>query len=188
MGVSAIIQDFPLKNPVIFELEQATEKEGYPVLPFKKKKKGLALSLEAIFFVIIVLIFTTGGLMGFSYLKQSSNIRVAQADMTEIAAAVSQYHYDMGYYPGSLNVLTQKASDNYHGPWLGNIKKTPWNGNYQIKIDGSGTKATRFMIYCSTKRGGNASPPGFPSAGSPDSRWNQAVDNGLYPTIYVIEH
>lgn len=153
-----------------------------------KKKIGALLSMEAMIYIVVVIIFTAMGIGGYRYLKQSARIRTAQADLVEIAAAVSHYHYDMGVYPTNLKVLTQKASDNYHGPWLGRLKKTPWEGDYQIAIDGSGTSARRFVVYCGTSEGSNGQSPGFQIAQDPDKgRLSQTIANGRTPTLYVFE-
>lgn len=155
-----------------------------------KKKLGAILSMETMIYIACVLIFTAMGVCSYTYLRQSSKIRTAQADLVEIAAAVSHYHYDMGVYPTDLKDLTTKASDGYHGPWLGRLKQTPWLGDYKIKIDGSGTSARRFVVYCLAKQGGgDGTPPAFSEVeGKSDTRLNQSVTNGTNPTVYVFEH
>lgn len=150
---------------------------------FQKKKKGTILFIEAVIYIAVVMIFVFGGLGLYSHIQQTSKIKRAQAELTDIAQAVSHYRYDMGKYPASLEDLTATTGDaatEYHGPWLTELKTSPWNNSpYQYQIYPSGR---RFVVFIQNN-GEAGSPPSENTLSQVSSR--HITDEG---TIFVVGH
>lgn len=108
------------------------------------KYHGLALQLDAIGWVIVVLIFMSGVLLSGGYIIESSKISKAKTETASIGAAITQYKYEMGEYPKTLNLLTSvgEGDKSQYGPWLKYIEKDPWNNNYSYSYNETG-----FVIF-----------------------------------------
>lgn len=117
---------------------------------FQMKKKGSVLSIETVLYLVAILIFVGLGLATYSGIQQQSRVKRAQADLADIAQAVSHYHYDMDKYPDTLDDLEKTSGDDktsYFGPWIAEVKKSPWNTDYQYEKYSNGTKDIGFVVY-----------------------------------------
>ena len=83
------------------------------------KKSGFILSLENIAAIAVLLLVVGIGLWNFLDPIRSSKVSSARGECSSIAAAVSQYHYEIGEYPASLKELTKKKGN--FGPWIATI-------------------------------------------------------------------
>ena len=106
------------------------------------KCKGLALSLDAVMYLLVALIIISiAVLLGPGVLEMARNDR-ATSETASIGALVSEYRQEVGNYPASLDDL--KTASGQYGPWLKEVPNDPWNsGNqYRYKYDASG-----FAVY-----------------------------------------
>ena len=106
------------------------------------KKKGLALSLDAVMYLLVaMIIISIAVLLGPGVMEMARNDR-AISETASIGALVSEYRQEVGKYPASLNDL--KTASGQYGPWLKDVPHDPWNsGNqYRYKYDDSG-----FAVY-----------------------------------------
>ena len=118
---------------------------------FKRKGNFLDWMIyDYIFFFVVPLVVMAAG----EYIDSAeANNDVVHADLVEISNAVSQYHYDIGEYPTSLSLLTKTM--NGKGPWLDELKKDPWNQDYQYKIS---SDKKSYVVY-SKMKDGKETPP-----------------------------
>ena len=60
-------------------------------------------------------------------------ISQADVDVETIAKAVKKYHKHTGEYPEKLqDLVTNPGVKGWKSPYLDQVPKTPWNGNYQM--------------------------------------------------------
>lgn len=99
------------------------------------KYKGITLVTDAMFYVIAVLFLIAVGVLGSSYFLEAGKNNKALADTGMLAAKISQYFYEVGKYPSSIDAL--KTAVNQYGPWLvGESPKDPWTQKeYQYSKD-----------------------------------------------------
>lgn len=110
------------------------------------KKKGIALSLEAMFFVAFLMVLAGVGIYGYRDHVEHAARSVAMADLAEISGAMSQFRYDCGRYPVDLKELTKQLDGK--GPWLPELKVDPWGEDYRVLYDNSDPNvATKFIIF-----------------------------------------
>lgn len=132
-----------------------------------KKKRGFILSLDAVIYLLIAVIFVGLGTYGVSEYLEFSRRNAAKNEMATISSAVSHYYYDMGNYPGgnadspssgdrsdSLSILTttdQKQINDVdesgsltYGPWMAVLNNDPWGDSYGLDVD---EENQRFVVY-----------------------------------------
>ena len=116
----------------------------------RTKVCGAILSLEGVFYIAFIAILTSCAIYGYTNHIDSSRNASAQAELTTIASAISQYHYEIGEYPQSLENLTQseQSSGDELGPCLPEIKEDPWRQDYQYVYNDE-----RFIVYSLGKKG-----------------------------------
>ena len=106
------------------------------------KKKGLALSLDAILYLIVALILVSiAVVLGPGILETARNDR-AISETASIGALISEYKQEVGEYPASLDDL--KTASGQYGPWLKEVPSDPWSSGsqYRYKFDNTG-----FAVY-----------------------------------------
>lgn len=104
------------------------------------KKRGwfsIELAICIVVFLILMAVFLPKSM---EFLDQGKRSK-AQSDLSAIGVAVSQYAFEVGEYPEKLDDLKEKKGQ--YGPWLKEIKKDPWNNDYQYKFD----KKDGFVVY-----------------------------------------
>ncbi len=100
-----------------------------------KKRRGFSI-LELIICVTGITMLATLAALGASQVKQSSNEASAKAAVAQLGAAVSQYKYEVGSYPTSLNVLT--GTSGAYGPWVRTMPANDPFGTANCGVNGSG--------------------------------------------------
>ena len=104
------------------------------------KKRGwfsIELAICIVVFLVLMAVFLPKSM---EFLDQGKRSK-AQSDLSAIGVAVSQYAFEVGEYPKKLDDLKEKKGQ--YGPWLKEIKKDPWNNDYQYKFD----KKDGFVVY-----------------------------------------
>lgn len=115
----------------------------------RTKARGAILSLEIVFTIAFIAILTSCAIYGYTSHIDSSKNATARAEISSIASAVSQYHYEVGSYPKKLDKLTDtEGSSDELGPWLPELKKDPWGHSYQYVYNDE-----RFIVYSLGKKG-----------------------------------
>lgn len=110
------------------------------------KKHGAYFILEIAFFLIFVACISLAA-FSFHYgdTMDTGKVNIVKSETSAIGSAVSQYKFEVGEYPSSLNdLLTQKDG---RGPWyVGKGSSAPfddpWHNRYQYKSDDNG-----FTVY-----------------------------------------
>lgn len=95
------------------------------------KKRGwfsIELAICIVVFLVLMAVFLPKSM---EFLDQGKRSK-AQSDLSAIGVAVSQYAFEVGEYPKKLDDLKEKKGQ--YGPWLKEIKKDPWNNDYQYKF------------------------------------------------------
>ncbi len=140
------------------------------------KRKGFLLNFDAITYVVFIIIVVALGIMGTAEYINSAKNDVIRSDLVEISNAVSQYNYDIGEYPTNLSVLTK--TKNSKGPWLDELKKDPWNQDYQYKIS---SDKKRYVVYSKMKDGKGSAP----DVNTPSNNTKASAKDKC---IYIIGH
>lgn len=111
---------------------------------------------DIIGYVFFLGIFLSIGSFGFKAVHEHLVNDSAVAGASTIAAAICQYHYEIGEYPDSLADLVEKKGQ--YGPWLKEVPIDPWSqGNYIYLHDDDG-----FAVYSvGPDRGSNSSLQGI---------------------------
>ena len=73
--------------------------------------------------------------------SEQARVTSAQTQITSFKTALAAFEVDNGYYPKGRNGLldlVQKPRDavNWHGPYLENIPKDPWQNDYIYECPG----------------------------------------------------
>lgn len=89
----------------------------------------------AIGIVLLLIILSAAAVKGGDFLGIGKNAR-AYADTAQIAAAISQYKFEIGSYPSGLDKLAKKEGQ--YGPWLSAIKTDPWGQSYVYQKNDDG--------------------------------------------------
>ncbi len=96
-----------------------------------KKKRGFTL-VELM--VVVVILGTLIALVGpniWNMLFQS-NVKAAETQMSNIAAAIDNYYLTNKKLPDQLDTLTQTDGRNPH-PYIDNIPNDPWGNPYEYR-------------------------------------------------------
>ena len=104
------------------------------MLKISFKRRGMFTTDVTVGITVLVILIAVG-IMGFKPAKDSAKNGIAKAETSQIMAAISQYHYEIGEYPATLSVLTSKSENGQYGPWLAELKKDPWSNNKQATAD-----------------------------------------------------
>ena len=114
---------------------------SYVRSPCKKLKlfyrKGFSLP-EIIVCLGSILALSTAAVIGSEVIMKNGRYSAAKASASAIAVAVSQYKFETGNYPVSLNVLTSVDENTGKGPWIAadNIFD-PWHNEYMLYVNGT---------------------------------------------------
>lgn len=101
-----------------------------------RKKKGLALLLDATLALVVISVLFGLVLHSTSRGIEEARIARAKSDLAVIGAAISQYKYEIDSYPTDVKTLT--IANGIYGPWLPSEPKDPWHqASYTITITGS---------------------------------------------------
>ena len=127
-----------------------------------RKRRGMVLSLEAIFYLAVVLILIGCGATYWHSHTENARASTAKADCVTIAEAVAQYDYEVQAMPTSLDKLTKKGgSGNELGPWLNEVKKDPWGRAYKLYVD----RTNKIFVVYSDVNGKASGTPKTTEAG-----------------------
>lgn len=107
-----------------------------------KKLKGFGLQIDALGAIICMLILSAIVVVVAANFINNSRYDKASSDAASLGSLVSQYHYEIGIYPETLEKL--KDENGQYGPYVTEIKKDPWGNTYQYKFDNDEEK---FVIY-----------------------------------------
>lgn len=142
-----------------------------------QKRRGMILSLETMFYLVVLLILVGIGISYWHEHTQNARIAAAQADCVTIAGALAQYNYEVHTMPDSLNALTEKGgNDEELGPWLNEVKNDPWGQPYHMLIDDTNKV---FVIY---------SDVGGTAAGTPKASESGLKDGGFVGVAQRFEY
>lgn len=104
------------------------------------RKKGMALSLDAVAGILVILILTsTVCIKGPSILNAGRTSR-AQSDTASLGGYISEYKMEIGSYPDSLAAL--KQANGQYEPWITTLPTDPWGNSYQYKKTDN-----KFVVY-----------------------------------------
>jgi len=113
-----------------------------------KFKAGLPLAEVLGYIGFLSVFLLIGGFSVNAYNVYATN-QEALAGASTIGAAISQYKFEVGTYPNSLNDLT--TTKNQYGPWLIKLPTDPWTQgkNFQYLHNNSS-----FAVFSVGKDGG----------------------------------
>ena len=107
-----------------------------------RKRKGAILGFDAVFFLLVIVIFVSLGAYGFTQYLDNAKRATAKNQIATIVAAISHYHYDMDKYPEKLENL--KDTSGTLGPWIADIPTDPWKKPYEYVIN---SNKNGFVVY-----------------------------------------
>ncbi|WP_405745126.1 type II secretion system protein GspG [Anaerovibrio slackiae] len=120
------------------------------------KAKGVIL-MQAVAAVLMIAILSAVTIVaGRTYINAGKR-STAAADTAALGGFISQYHMEIGSYPGTLSDLT-KAKGQY-GPWIRAVPRDPFGNSYQY----SSNEKKGFIVF---------------SVGQ-DGRAASSIDNGI---------
>lgn len=99
------------------------------------KLRGFASVELVVVLVVSMLLLSAAAVKGAEFLQEGRSAR-AHTDTAELGALISQYRFEIGSYPSSLQVLTKKNGQ--FGPWIRNIPVDPWGQAYLYQSDVNG--------------------------------------------------
>lgn len=105
-----------------------------------EKKRGLALSIEALVVIGSILILTSIITIKGPSFFEGGRISRAETDVTALGGYVSEYSLEIGSYPDTLDALTRENGQ--YGPWISKVPTDPWGNTYQYK-----KTADKFVVY-----------------------------------------
>lgn len=111
--------------------------KGYGSFLKKGKKRGFTF-MELVFVLCIVVALAAGAFVTANSVLQNGRYNAARSDVAAVSLAVSQYHFEMGAWPTTLDVLT--TANGQYGPWLDAQGLTdPWGNpfNYATSTNGN---------------------------------------------------
>ncbi len=146
------------------------------------KRKGLALSLDAVVFMLFVAIITAFAANYYSKLSEDSKYARARSEVASIAVAVNQYAYEMREPPASISALASTGTKDgiTYGPWLQKNKPLdPWGAEYQISSVSEGGHVTGFIVYTLGKGSSGTAPTKDNFTGSNNNRIGVYVNGAV---------
>jgi len=99
------------------------------------KVTDLAPNLGMTRIQLLILAVSAAVIIGLSLPPFLKDRKISQADVDveTIAKAVKKYHKHTGEYPEKLqDLVTNPGVEGWKSPYLDQIPKTPWNGDYQM--------------------------------------------------------
>lgn len=96
------------------------------------KRKGFTFA-EIIVSLAVIISFAYGTVVVAKNYFDAGRYNTAKTDVAAISMAVSQYKFEIGNYPASLNDLLVKVEQ--YGPWLSADIKDPWGNDYRYSYD-----------------------------------------------------
>ncbi len=122
-----------------------------------KKHKGFSL-IEIL--VVMVIMATIMGIVANSIgnNKNKAKLKEAEIKISKLKMAVESFNTDLGYYPRSLNALSE---DNGDGNWLGPYAKKkelkdPWNEEFNYSSPGQNDEEFSIVSYGRDKAPGGS--------------------------------
>jgi general secretion pathway protein G len=135
----------------------------------QNKRKAAGFTLVEMLLVLVILA-TLAAIVYPKVMGRSEQARVtaAKTQIANFKTALDSFEVDNGYYPKGKNGmmdLVQKPRDavSWHGPYLDNIPKDPWNNEYIYECPGRRNPSSY-----------DISSQGSPGADTPIGNW---VDN-----------
>ena len=97
--------------------------------------------IELLLVLVILGILAAIVVPKFAGRTEQARLTAAQTQISSFGTALDAFEVDNGYYPkgkNGLNDLVQAPRDaqNWHGPYLDNIPKDPWNNDYTYECPG----------------------------------------------------
>lgn len=101
-------------------------------LPRCPCRKGFSF-MEILFCLCAIVAMSSGAFVIGGHIFTSGRYNAAKSDVATISTAISQYNFELGHMPATLNALT--VADGQYGPWLpGGTLDDPWGNAYQLII------------------------------------------------------
>lgn len=94
------------------------------------KKRGFSL-VEIALIILVILIVMSLGIYAWKESVEAAKASRAKSEISVMASAISQYRYELGHFPASINVLADK--DGQYGPWITKEmadSPDPWQNKY----------------------------------------------------------
>ena len=98
----------------------------------KGKQCGFTF-MELVFVLCAVVALSVGAFVTANGVLQNGRYNAARSDVAAVSLAVSQYHFEVGSWPATLDVLT--TANGQYGPWLDAQGLTdPWGNSFNYTI------------------------------------------------------
>ena len=99
----------------------------------KKERKHGFTFMELVFVLCAVVALSAGAFVTANSVLQNGRYNAARSDVAAVSLAVSQYHFEVGSWPTTLDVLT--TANGQYGPWLDAQGLTdPWGNSFNYTI------------------------------------------------------
>lgn len=100
----------------------------------RHRYKGFSFP-EILMALLIIVAMSTGAIFASSHMMDSGRYNATKSSVSAAALAVSQYKFEVGSYPLSLDALTVKNGT--YGPWIqASALKDTWNNDLLYFCDG----------------------------------------------------
>lgn len=99
------------------------------------KLRGYFLLEVVIGILLIMITVAVVGVKGREAINVGKSSR-ATADVNYLGGVISQYKFEIGDYPATLEKLKSKNGD--YGPWIREVPKDPWGRDYVYQKNADG--------------------------------------------------
>lgn len=110
--------------------------------------------ITLVIYTVAVIMLTGIALYGANEYLTISKIADTKSTAANYATAISQYRFEIGEYPKSLDDLTKEGDKDidgndasHFGPWINKIEKDAWDRDFVYETLKTGGDETGFVIY-----------------------------------------
>lgn len=116
------------------------------------RKRGFSL-IEMVVVISIIVALASGAFIVGNSVLQNGKFNAAKSEVAALGLAVSQYHFELEAWPGTLEALTTAVGQ--YGPWLdAESLSDPWGHAFNYAINANGRQ---FAIWSNGANGTNDS-------------------------------
>lgn len=121
-------------------------------VPYRRRLSGFSIIDVMITVAIVVIIFSSALISGGNILD-NGRYNAAKSDVAAISLAISQYKFEIGKFPATLDEL--ENTNGQYGPWLSDSNRLdPWGNKYYYSYIAAQKK---FAVWTSGPDGTNNS-------------------------------
>lgn len=116
------------------------------------KERGFSF-MELVVVLSVIVAMASGAFVVGNSILQNGRFNAAKSEVAALSLAVSQYHFELGVWPDSLETLTTAVGQ--YGPWAdAESLSDPWGHAFNYAINANGRQ---FAVWSNGANGANDS-------------------------------